>query len=140
MDLQCPGFLFTMQSNVPQLECRGLSLSLGLRLSPGRVFVREHGPDVPAGHQAHRLPLADLVDAEAADRAPVAEDRHAICERPDLLHTMGDDDIVVPSLLNPRTRSNNFSTSARPREEVASSRIRIFGLIIVAFAISTICC
>ncbi len=46
---------------------------------------------------------------------------------------------VVPWSRSPRTSSNSRSTSASPSDEVASSRIRIFGRCIDAFVISTIC-
>ena len=46
---------------------------------------------------------------------------------------------VVPWSRSWRTSSKRRSTSAAPSEDVASSRIRIFGRCIDAFVISTIC-
>ena len=81
---EAPRSLPAPELDVPQLEHR-----LGVGLAPLRREDRAH---VAPGHEVDGRPLVDLVDPVLPDRAPVAEDRHPVGERPDLVHPVRDDD------------------------------------------------
>ena len=107
VEREAPGLLAAPESNVAQLQRRLVAQLLSLR--------REDGADVPTGHQVHGRPLVDLVDIVLGDGPAVAKDRHAVGERPDLVHPVRDHDDRRSIRRAARGRARRAAAPRHPR-------------------------